>query len=125
MGTWKAAVPNRFQSAEDVKTLCGTWVKGHKNYKPASEHLKGESPIKTPRTDIPDSFDARTQWSNCTVIAKIRDQSSCGSCWAFGSTESFEDRRCVATGEDREFATEDTTACCSGIFCGMSWVATV
>jgi cathepsin B len=61
--------------------------------------------------DLPDSFDARTNWANCTVISKIRDQSACGSCWAFGSTESFEDRRCIATGEDIEFSTADTGGC--------------
>lgn len=114
--TWKAEVPSRFESVVDVANLCGTWVKGHPKY---NASILPESQIETAK-DIPESFDARTNWANCTVIGKIRDQSSCGSCWAFGSTESFEDRRCVATGEDKEFATEDTTACCSGIFCGMS-----
>jgi len=114
--TWQAAVPTRFESFDEAKRLCGTWTKGHPRYQ---ANILPESTTK-PMDNIPTDFDARTQWSNCTVIGKIRDQSSCGSCWAFGSTESFEDRRCVATGEDREFSTEDTTACCSGIFCGMS-----
>lgn len=70
--------------------------------------------------DIPASFDARTAFSNCTVISKVRDQSSCGSCWAFGSTEAFEDRQCVATGKDIEMSSEDTAACCKGLFCGFS-----
>ena len=26
--SWKAVVPTRFNSTEDVKTLCGTWLKG-------------------------------------------------------------------------------------------------
>ena len=53
-------------------------------------------------------------------LFKVRDQSSCGSCWAFGSTESFEDRRCIATGEDVEFSTEDTASCCRSFACGFS-----
>ena len=69
---------------------------------------------------ITTSFDARTAHSNCTVISKVRDQSSCGSCWAFGSTESFEDRRCIATGKDVEFSTEDTASCCRSFACGFS-----
>merc|ERR1711957_220791 len=47
----------------------------------------------------------------CTVIANVRDQSSCGSCWAFGSTSSFESRACIATGKDVKFSVEDTAFC--------------
>ena len=30
---------------------------------------------------IPDSFDARQEWSECPSTKEIRDQGSCGSCW--------------------------------------------
>jgi len=40
------------------------------------------------------SFDSRTKWSSC--IGAIRNQGSCGSCWAFATIESFEDRLCIA-----------------------------
>lgn len=42
--------------------------------------------------DLPESFDARTQWPNCPTIQEIRDQGSCGSCWAFGAVEAMSDR---------------------------------
>lgn len=114
--TWVAAVPDRFNSTEDVKTLCGTWLKDDPRHftAPASQLEALDA------ADIPDSFDSRTNWPKCTVISKVRDQSSCGSCWAFGSTEAFEDRRCVATGQDIEFSAEDTASCCSGFGCGFS-----
>lgn len=116
--TWTAGVPERFGSLEDVKTLCGTRLRSDPDYQ------KVETPQshydKYPIKDLPPSFDARTNWPKCTVISKVRDQSACGSCWAFSATEAFEGSRCVATGEDVEFSTDDTAGCCSGFLCGMS-----
>lgn len=31
--------------------------------------------------ELPESFDARTQWPHCRSIGEIPDQSECGSCW--------------------------------------------
>jgi len=116
--TWTAAAPtDRFGSIEDVKKTCGTWMPGHKNYVDHKKDLpEYEFDANAP---MDDSIDWRTK-STCVVVKKIRDQSACGSCWAFGSTETFEDRRCIATGKDVEFSTEDTAGCCKGFACGMS-----
>lgn len=43
----------------------------------------------------PVNFDSRTQWPGC--IHAIRDQGSCGGCWAFGATEVLSDRFCIAS----------------------------
>jgi cathepsin B len=118
--TWVAEQPTRFNSTEDAKQLCGTWLKDHPKYFRNPERVEDENFKVAKPEDIPTDFDARTVWSNCTVISKVRDQSSCGSCWAFGSTESFEDRQCIATGKDIEMSSEDTAACCKGLFCGFS-----
>lgn len=87
--------------------------------------------LENDTNDIPDTFDAREAFPKCAeVIGRIRDQSDCGSCWAFASTEAFNDRRCVAAiggGKDVreqedmlvELSVEDTTACCSWFHCGM------
>lgn len=115
---WWAETPTRFGSTSDVKTVCGTWTVGHPNYQP--QNLTRAPADLNPLKDVPTDFDARTQWPKCSVISSVRDQSSCGSCWAFGSTEAFEDARCVATGEDIMFSAEDTTGCCKGLFCGLS-----
>mmetsp|Transcript_18182 Transcript_18182/g.13223 ORF Transcript_18182/g.13223 Transcript_18182/m.13223 type:complete len:143 (-) Transcript_18182:550-978(-) len=42
---------------------------------------------------VPASFDGRQEWGSC--VHPIRDQASCGSCWAFGSSESLSDRFCI------------------------------
>src|SRR5690349_14972735 len=68
---------------------------------------------------IPDSFDSRTQWPNCPSISLIRDQSDCGSCWAFGASEAMSDRVCISTnGAKKPILSADDLLSCCGISCG-------
>jgi len=104
--TWQAAAPAKFSSVEDVKAYLGAFLPGD------AEHKK--LPLKNIdelNVELPASFDARMQWPQCTVISDVRDQSACGSCWAFGSTDSFQDRACIATGKDIKYSAEDTAFC--------------
>ena len=73
--TWVAEQPSRFNSTDDAKQLCGTWLKDHPKYFRLPEREEDETFKVLATEDIPDSFDARTAWSNCTVISKVRDQS--------------------------------------------------
>lgn len=96
-----------FPTLSHVKQLCGTWLKGHPKWRDVG--LPEYSPTSV--ATVPTSFDPRAQWPKCSIIGTVRNQAGCGSCWAFGSTESFESRRCAATGQDTEFSTDDTAAC--------------
>jgi cathepsin B len=70
------------------------------------------------RVALPDNFDARTQWPSCPSLREVRDQSDCGSCWAFGAVEAMTDRICIASNAtvNIHLSAEDMTACCT--FCG-------
>jgi len=69
--------------------------------------------------DIPDNFDAREQWPNCPTIGEIRDQASCGSCWAFGAVEAMSDRICIhSDGKVKaHLSAENLVSCCRS--CGF------
>lgn len=119
--TWKAEVSFRFTNATvaDVKRLLGTVLKGEKDYyEPEIEKKE----FKFSDSEIPESFDVRTAWPQCSsVTGRVRDQSDCGSCWAFGSTEAFNDRYCISTGDaNTVLSPEDTNDCCNGAACAFS-----
>jgi len=88
------------------------------HYQPTESHLA-----------IPDSFDARKYWPQCSTIKTIRDQGSCGSCWAFGAAESFSDRYCIATGDSVTFSPQFLVDCfndsdgCNGGYTDLTWMA--
>jgi cathepsin B len=119
--SWVAAVPGRFGSVDDVKPYLGAYLPGDAKY--------FAPPVKEVASNaaIPDSFDAREQWPHCGGISTVRDQSSCGSCWAFGSVDSFQDRACIATGKDVRYSPEDTAFCsyagdgCNGGNTAWAW----
>ena len=116
--TWVAGPVDR--SLETFKAMCGTWLPGHPKYVEADLPAYPVDENTAAAAAFDDALDWRAKAPQCTVISKIRDQSACGSCWAFGSTETFEDRRCIATGKDVEFSSLDTAGCCKGAFCGFS-----
>jgi cathepsin B len=68
--------------------------------------------------DLPDSFDPRDKWPDCSTLNNIRDQSACGTCWAFGAAEAITDRYCtMGVNSNLSVSSADIGFCC-GFECG-------
>jgi cathepsin B len=90
--SWKAEMSPRFSGVTKRQALRMLGVRA-----PASVGKDISCPVNTSITaqGLPDSFDARTQWPE--YIHPVRDQGSCGSCWAFSASEVLSDRLAIAT----------------------------
>jgi len=104
--TWKAG--RNFDANTPmnyIKGLLGTNITG-----------RGTLPVRSNKeldVELPDEFDARKEWDKCPSISEIRDQSSCGSCWAVAAVESMSDRHCIhKAGELFHYSAEDMLSCC-------------
>jgi cathepsin B len=114
--TWTAGVNGRFayDDINEVKAYLGA--------------LKAPAELKLPIVlhnvnAVPDAFDARTQWGSiCPTISEIRDQSACGSCWAFGAVEAASDRACISTNGavQLHLSATDLLSCCGSCGFGCS-----
>jgi len=94
----------------------------------AKKDLSAEGAVALPQAlwpekivkELPESFDSREEWGSiCPSIYDIRDQGSCGSCWASSFASTATDRICIASNGARKvkLATNDPLSCC-GAFCG-------
>lgn len=110
---WKAAINPRFSNVTvgQFKRLLGV--------KPSPKGALEGIPIVTHKQgiDLPDHFDARNAWGQCSTIGRILDQGHCGSCWAFAAVESLSDRFCIHLGINVSLSVNDLLACC-GFLCG-------
>lgn len=84
---WTAKLNERLDSySEGVK-----WgLMGVNNVHNSIKAMKHQSKTRLLDMDIPKNFDSRTNWPECESLRAIRDQSSCGSCWAFGKQLIFQ-----------------------------------
>jgi len=108
---WTAGVNARFMNVPM------SFIKGQMGTKLGGERLPEK--VIADNVEIPDSFDSRQQWGKiCPSTNEIRDQASCGSCWAFGAAEAMTDRTCIASQGKLtpRISSQDLLTCC--LTCG-------
>lgn len=114
--TWTAGVSSRWQGKpiEAIKRQLGVTDLNKPQWeKPALKIHTGFDAFA-----LPLAFDSRQEWPNCPTIQEVRDQSDCGSCWAFAAVEAASDRICIGTKAtvNAHLSAEDMTSCCTS--CG-------
>lgn len=115
--TWTPMEPEEnpffFVPIEQIKAMMGTKLE-------VVEETEVDMGIQ-----VPDSFDARTQWGS--KVHPIRNQGQCGSCWAFGATEALSDRWAIEKGVDVVLSPQHLVSCdtgnygCNGGYLNVAW----
>jgi len=77
--------------------------------------------------ELPTQFDSRVNWPDCASIQAVRDQSACGSCYAFGAVEAMSDRICITFKQNVSLSAAAAAFCCSdcGGGCDGGWPSAV
>lgn len=121
-GKWVASHENG-RVLENITVQSAKKLMGVNNFDistiPPREFTDDESNIT-----IPESFDSAENWPNCPSLREIRDQSSCGSCWAIAAAAAISDRYCIALNQpDMRISTGSLLSCCfvCGLGCKGGW----
>eukprot|EP00343_Euplotes_focardii_P008566 CAMPEP_0205820600 /NCGR_PEP_ID=MMETSP0206-20130828/3244_1 /ASSEMBLY_ACC=CAM_ASM_000279 /TAXON_ID=36767 /ORGANISM="Euplotes focardii, Strain TN1" /LENGTH=293 /DNA_ID=CAMNT_0053115451 /DNA_START=1 /DNA_END=882 /DNA_ORIENTATION=- len=105
--------PFAFMPVEQIKAMMGTKLEV---YEDTEEDLSFEADAE---------FDARTAWPG--KVHSIRNQGSCGSCWAFGATEALSDRLAIEKDIEVVLSPQHLVSCdnsnmgCQGGYLKKAW----
>ncbi|EER02722.1 cathepsin L, putative [Perkinsus marinus ATCC 50983] len=65
--------------------------------------------VEADTTQLPTSVD----WRNKSVLSPVKNQGSCGSCWAFSAAGALEAQYAIATGKLRPLSVQELVDCSS------------
>ena len=87
-GSWKASLDwvNGMTIGQAKRKLGGA-------HRPVNKFPAYKPGVLDQYLQIPDAF----SWQGNQCLGAIRNQGDCGSCWAFGASETFSDRVCLGT----------------------------
>jgi len=104
--SWKMGI-NQFSDLTDeefeARHLGGYKQTPTPQFRPATLKAKEEINIK----DLPESVN----WCDKGACTPVKDQGSCGSCWAFATTAVIESHMQIATGSLPKLSTQQVTSC--------------
>merc|ERR1712061_540236 len=104
--SWKMGI-NQFSDLTDeefeARHLGGYKRTPTPQFRPAT--LKAKEEINT--KDLPESVN----WCDKGACTPVKDQGSCGSCWAFATTAVIESHMQIATGSLPTLSTQQVTSC--------------
>lgn len=121
--TWTARVAKEinFEDEGVLRSMIGASLSPNanlsnvKDFKPRSRLLQA----------YPESYDLRAAYPLCESLTFIRNQFSCGACWAFSTMNSLTDRTCIKTyGQrirvQRSWSMQDVLESCDQATCGVA-----
>lgn len=112
--TWTAGHNFKGLKIEQLKRLCGAVLDNENS--PLAIKSVGEN---FNAAALPKEFDSRKKWPECAeTIKHVRDQGSCGSCWAVAAAGAITDRVCIKSNGQKKtpLSAQDMTSCCTTCF---------
>jgi cathepsin B len=117
--TWIAGLSPRLNYDDDrsLRALIGTIPDSDEYIDQKIKNLRAQEAAEASKLNrnlqtLPNKVDLRVKYPNCPSIGEIRDQSQCGSCWAFATANVVTDAYCIQKSIIRSFAPQDLLTCC-------------
>ncbi|CAG9786125.1 unnamed protein product [Diatraea saccharalis] len=95
---------------KNIYVLMGTYRDYHNTHR---EYTPRRNYTSLGKRRYPKNFDARNHWQHCPSLNDIRDQGSCGSCWAVAAASAMTDRGCIHSNGKKNFyfSSQDVLSC--------------